>query len=469
MGLLDKIRYAGANDKIVLKNTFFAFLIKGGSLFISLLTTPAFIKYFNDNAVLGVWYTLLSVLIWFLNFDLGIGNGIRNNLVKAFTAGDQKRAKHIISSGLFSVGMVTIALSIIGAILFSCLNLNSIFGVSSSEISSYALRIATIFVFIAIMIRFFLTTVGSLFYALQMSSVNNLLALCISVLQLAFVLAFHFDTVEQALIALSIAYMILSNLPTIVAGIILFATKLKDCRPNIRWVEKQYIKDVMRVGGIFFYCQILYMLIVNTNELLISNIFGPTYTTEYTFYYKITSLIAMVVTLAMTPIWSVVTKAMTEGNWAWLSKLYKNIKRIGILIIGLEFLLIPFLQFIMDFWLGDGYIKIDIFTAVTFACFGSVFVYSSMLSTIVCGMARMKLQSVCYTVGVIFKFVFIILMSKVTDSWCIVVWSNAILLAPYCILQQIDLNRLIKEKSNMTETLVLCQEKAQNKMRGSTG
>ena len=444
--IITKYKNLEPNDKIVLKNTLFAFFIKGGALAISLLSTPAFINYFNNNEVLGVWYTMLSVLIWFLNFDFGLGNGIRNNLVKAFTAKDEKKAKYIISSGMFSVGIIAILLFIIGITILKNVNLNNMFNISESIISGKVLFLSSLFVLVAILIRFFLTTISSIFYALQKSAINNFTALCVSILQLLFVLLFRFDNVNDSLINLSFSYMVISNLPVLIAGIIIFCTTLKKCRPNICFIRKDYIKMVMKIGGMFFFCQILYMLIANTNEFLISKLFGPNFTTEYTFYYKITSLVSMVITLAMTPIWSTVTKAMEEKNWNWLNSLYKKIKSIGLVIIALEFLIIPFLQIIMNIWLHENSIQINYLTAIAFACFGSTFVYSGMLSTIVCGMARMKLQSICYSIGVIVKLLIVFIGAKYVNDWTIVVWSNAIILLPYCILQQIDLNKYLKNK-----------------------
>lgn len=444
--IIDKLKKLERNDLIVLKNTFFAFLIKGIALVISFLTTPAFISYFDNNEILGVWYTMLSVLTWFLNFDLGIGNGIRNNLTIALSKNDKKKAKYIISSGIFISGIVSLILLAIGIGLLSLINLNKFLNISENLISYQTLYISAILVLIAIVLRLVLTSVSAVFYAIQKSSVNNFLSLCVSVLQLLFVLIFRFDDIEKSLIYLSLAYMLFSNFPIIFGGIIVFCTKLKDCRPSIYYIEKKYIKIVLSIGGIFFFCQILYMLIINTNEFLITSFFGPKYTTEYTFYYKISSLISMITTLAMTPIWSVITKAMTEKKWNWLSSLYKKIKKIGFLIIMFEFLLIPFMQIIFDLWLGKNVIHIDYLIAFAFACFGSVFVYSSMLSTIVCGMAKMKLQTVCYTIGVVFKFIFIFLISRFTDNWSIVVWVNTIILFPYCILQQIWLDKYFEKK-----------------------
>ena len=444
--LKEKLLNMDSNNRIVLKNAFFACLIKGGALIISLLSTPAFIKYFDNNAILGVWYTMLSVIMWFLNFDLGVGNGIRNNLVKALTVNDRREAKHIVSSGIFTTALITIALSVVGITVLSVVNLNSLFNIEDNLISEKTLYISTLLVFSAIMLRFMLTTISSIFYSLQMSAVNNFLSLCVSVLQFIYVVSVHFDDPEIALVNVSLAYMILSNLPVAIAGIIVFFTKLNDCRPNVRFIDRQHINMVMKIGGIFFFCQILYMLITNTNEFLITKLYGPEYTTEYTFYYKVTSLISMVVTLAMTPIWSVVTKAMVEGNWQWLKKLVNKIQLVGIAVIAMEFLIIPVLPFVFDIWLGENSIEVNYMIALSFSCFGSAFVYSSMLSTIVCGLARMKLQAICYAVGVVFKFIFVIFVSKVTNNWSIVVWSNALLLAPYCIIQQIDLNRFLKSK-----------------------
>lgn len=448
MKLLKKIKNLNPNEKIIVKNTFWAFVVKGGALVVSLFTTPAFIRYFNNNTILGVWYTLLSVLIWFLNFDLGLGNGIRNNLVKAYAENDEDGIKKTISSGIFAVFTVAIALTVIGCFLLSLIDLNWLFNVDETLISYKTLFLATILVFASIMIRFFLTTITSLFYALQKSAINNFLSLCVSILQLLFVLIVHFDNPEKALVVLSVAYLVISNLPVVIAGIILFGTQLKKYIPRLKYIEKNYIKKVMGIGSVFFVCQILYMFIMNTNEFLVTKLFGPQYTTDYTFYYKLTSLISMVITLAMTPIWSVVTKAYVEKNYIWLNKLYKVIKFAGLGTIVLQFLLVPFLQFIMDIWLGSNSIEVNYLTAIAFACFGSVFVYSSMLSTVVCGMGRMKIQTICYGIGVAVKLLLVFVLSKYVNNWNLVVWSNVVILLPYCIIQQIDLDIYLKKLKN---------------------
>lgn len=436
-----KLLNLGQNNKIILKNSIGAFLIKGLALIISFISTPIFIDYFNDNRVLGIWYTLLSVLVWFLSFDLGIGNGIRNQLVHDFASNDYDSAKITLSSGFLSMFVVTIVLFLFGFLLLSNLNLNAFFNIEEGILSKRTLFVSSVVIFGAIMLRFLLTCVHSIFYALQKSAINNLLALCVSILQLVYILLFRFENAEDALINLSWAFLVISNLPIIIAAFILFYGPLKKCIPSIESIKKARVKNVLGVGVIFFYCQIMYMLIVNTNEFLVTYLYDSASTVEYSFYYKLTSIIAMLVTLAMTPIWSVVTKALAEKDFLWLNLLYKRIKKMGILVIGVEFMIVPFLQLIMDLWLGRHSIPVNIYTAMAFACFGGTFVYSSMLSTIVCGMARMKLQAICYTIGILFKFTLVFFCSQMKIAgWDIIVWSNVLVLFPYIIAQQVDLN-----------------------------
>lgn len=441
MNILNRYKNTNSNNKIIINNVLGAIAVKGAGLVISLLTAPAFIHYFNNNEILGVWFTLLSVLIWVLNFDLGIGNGIRNQLTKDIVNNDRKSIKLTLSSGFYSIAIITFILVLFGSVFLFNIDLNKFFNISKNVISHRTLLISSFAIFFAVMLRFMLTFVSSIFYSLQKSAINNLLSLITSVLQLVYIMIFHFESAEEALVNLSISYLIISNLPVIIASVVVFCTSLRDCHININWVNRSRVKEIVKFGGIFFACQILYMFIVNTNEFLVTQFYGAGSTTEYTFYYKITSIVYMVIALAMTPIWSVVTKAMEEKNFLWLEGLYKKIKKVSIVVIVVQFSLIPILQPFFNVWLGYNFIVVDYSTALSFAVFGSVFVISSMLSTIVCGLARMKIQFYCYLVGILLKFVLIYSFSPLYPEWNLIVWSNTLILLPYILIQIVDLNR----------------------------
>lgn len=438
-----KNKLSNEKDKLVVKNMLGAFIIKGGALIISLLTMPAYIKYFNQQIILGLWFTILSVMIWILSFDFGIGNGLRNQLVGSIIRKDKDEIKTYISSAYSIIGILVIFTILFGLIVSGYINWNNIFNIDSNLISQNTLLFTIRFTFLGIMIQFLLRLISSILYAMQKSAITNLLSLISSILQLIFILLAPKYSIETNLKMLSISYIFSVNIPLIVASFIVFKKDLKECRPNIKYFNKNYAKSILTLGGMFFWNQIMYMIIVVTNEFFITKFSGPQYVVEYSIYNKLFTLIGSLFMLALTPIWSAITKAINEKDILWLNKINKILNYMVIFAVLIELLIVPFLQFIINIWLRNNTITVNYLFAFHFAIYGSIFIYQSVLSTIVCGMGKMKLQAICYTAAVIFKFLLIIIGMKLYNSWIIVILVNIIILLPYCILEPIEIKKII--------------------------
>jgi O-antigen/teichoic acid export membrane protein len=216
--------FSNEKDKEVIKNIFFAFIIKGAALLIAFFSLPAFIRFFDNQDVLGVWFTILSVLTWILSFDFGIGNGLRNNLVGAVVRNNKTEIKEYISSAYIIIGGIVILGISIGITVFPFINWNSIFNISESLVSPRTMFFAVIIVFITIMLQFFLRLISFILYALQQSAVNNFLALITSATLLFFVLIFPSVDTQTNLKVLSLAYLLCVNVPLFFATIIFSET-----------------------------------------------------------------------------------------------------------------------------------------------------------------------------------------------------------------------------------------------------
>ena len=123
-------------NKIVIKNVVGAFLVKGGALVLSLFTMPAYMRFFNNEEVLGLWFTVLSLLTWILNFDLGIGNGLRNHLTKSLTENNREESKKLISSSYISIGIICLFFLFLGSFIFIFINWNKMFNIDETIIES---------------------------------------------------------------------------------------------------------------------------------------------------------------------------------------------------------------------------------------------------------------------------------------------------------------------------------------------
>lgn len=447
-------RYKDLNDnnKIVLSNVAGAFVVKGFALFVTLYTLPAYIAFFNNSEVLGLWFTILSLLNWILNFDLGIGNGLRNKLARALTLKNNKLIRYYISSAYFSIGMIVLLISCSFPFLLYNADLNRSLNISQTILSPHALNLSIIIVLVGVMLQFWLRLICSVLYAIQKSSLNNFLVLCTNILILLYAKFAPSGSNDSNVIAMSIVHGVAVLLPLLIASFWVFGGTLKFAIPQWRFVTQKYVREVLGLGGIFFFIQIAYMIIMSTNEYLITITASNSDNIEYQAYYKLFSLGSTIFALMLTPVWSVVTKAKAENNYMWIKQTYHRFLKLGILFCLGEFLLIIFIRPLMYFWLGNGYIDISLSYCIYFAVFGSLMIFISILSSVANGVGRLKSQALCFGIGALLKVPLSILLVHISGSWIGVLISNIACMGIYCIAEPFIMRRYLNSQIDEIKT-----------------
>lgn len=450
MQYLETIKQRLFNNKNIVTNVILTFFIRGGAVVVALLAMPAYLNYFSDAKILGVWFTLLSVMSWILNFDLGIGHGLRNNLVIALGENDRVKVKKCISSSYITIGVFVAISFLISAFILPLIDWNNLFNIDNDIVNKEILLRSIQIIFSGIMVQFLLKLVTSISFAFQKSFIPNLLSLISNIIQLLYMIIInHSGLAKDNIIELSYVHILAVNLPLLITSIIFFTTKLKDCKPNIRFFNKKIAKDVLMLGGAFFWVQIMYMLLYSTNEFFITCFYNTENVVDYQIYYKLFSLIGTFFSLALIPIWSAVTKAVVENNKEWIKKLFVFLKKASLVGVICEFLFIVILQFVVNIWLKENTIQIDYWIALNFAIYGSIFVFNSVLSSIANGLGKLKVQLLFFTVGVLLKIPILLLLNNIYNNWINVIISTNIVMIPFIIIQNYALNNELKgEKGN---------------------
>lgn len=445
--MFNKLKKINESDKFLVQNLVFTLVVRGLGLVASFFTIPIYLDFFKDQKILGIWFTLLSFLTWILTFDLGIGNGLRNKLVKPLVDKDETSCKKFISSTYVITGIITIISSIFGMLIFPLVDWNKLLKIPTDSISGKVILQVVLILFVGVLAQFFLKTINSIFYALQMSAIPSFLGLITSISILLFMLFSPKTDPETDFIRLAFGYTIASNAPLIVASFIIFRKKLKSSRPNLRYFDKEHLSGVLGLGITFFWLQLMSLVLTSTNEFLITWLASPEYVVKYQIYFKVFSLVGTLFTLAMTPIWSAVTKAKCENNISWIKKLYSRIKLVAVLVILAEFLMVLFMQQIINVWLQEKAISIDYLYALLFAASGGLYVWHSAVTSIVNGTGKLKIQFILLTLGGIINIPVAYILYQISGLWISVVIANIISLIPYCIIQPIFLSRSLRNET----------------------
>ena len=432
------------NEKNIILNILGAFFVKGGAAIISVILLPLYISFFDNQTILGIWYTILSVLNWINLFDLGLGNGLRNLLPECFEKKDRLSARKYISTTYIAITIIAVCASCIGGILVSVANWNTILNVSERIISKQQLTECVIIVFWGVILHIVLKTIKSILYAIQKSAWVNALAMISNlIILLSLLIVPSFDlTTNLRNMAIINAFAI--NFPYLICSIILFATVLKGCYPSVKFFEKKFIKNVLGIGLSLFWLTLVFMLLTSMNEFFISRFTSPDNVLYYQAYNKVFHTGAVVISLALTPIWSAVTQAQAQKNYCWIKKIYKLFLYGTIGCVFIEIGIVPFLQLIMDIWLKKDAINVNYAHAVAFAILSTLMILHNVNISIGNGLSYFKVQLIWMTVAAVFYIPLAYVLVGWLNSWIGIIWSAIICLlpyefiAPFCTMRMID-------------------------------
>ena len=82
---------------LIKKNIFISLFLKGGSVIITFLLVPITINYI-DSVQYGIWLTISSMIYWISVFDIGIGNGLKNEIARSIAVKDESNLKIFVST-----------------------------------------------------------------------------------------------------------------------------------------------------------------------------------------------------------------------------------------------------------------------------------------------------------------------------------------------------------------------------------
>ncbi len=365
-----------------------SFILRIGSVLTSLLIVPMTLHYL-DTVNYGVWLTLISIVGWIELFDVGLGNGLRNKFAEALANNNKILAKKYVST---TYAIVTLAASVL-FLLFLAVNpfvnwtavLNTEAGLNN-DLRIVALIIAAVF-----NLRFISQLINMIFMADQRPALKNFSLFLSNLLSL--IVIYILTLISQgSLIYLTIT---LGLYPVILIGISLvyFRRDYKDYKPSFRFIELGLIKDLTNLGLKFFIIQISSLILFTTDNLIISQLYGPSEVTPYFIAYKYFGISTFIFMSINLPFWSAYTEAFQKKDFEWIKNINKKLKYTWAVISVFSLFLLLFSGYIYHIWIGDTIYIPFILSLVMFLYFIE-HNFASIYLIFINGVGKIKLQTI---------------------------------------------------------------------------
>ena len=438
-------RFEGSSRSLkAKKNIIILFLLNGVNFVATFLLVPLTINYLGPVEY-GIWLTISSVLTWLSFMDFGIGNGLRNKLAETLASGSYSTAKSYVSTAyaIFMVGILVLWLIFI--IINGFVNWSAIFN-APAYLSSEVNRLVLV-VFLLFSLQLFFKLIYSIVNADQRPAVNGLLSAIVNALTLLFVFIIYKFT-GKSLFLLGTGSSVVPNIIFIVASIILFLGLYKKIAPSIKSINLKYSKYLFGLGMQFFIIQLAGLVLFATDNLIITQLFGPSEVTTYNVAYKYFYYVFIIFNVVLTPFWSAYTDAYVKDDFEWIKNTIKKIKIIWLLLSVLVLVMLLMSNFVYKFWVGNK-ISIPFSLSVVMALFVILGNWNNIFAYFINGVGKIRLQLYTSIITAIINIPLSVYLAKylnmgitgVMTATCICVFFGS-------VLGPLQYSKIINKKAN---------------------
>lgn len=341
MGMVSKVKdllrlafFKGNNNdrsNVVKRNAVLSLLLRGVGIMMGFLLMPLSIFFVGKNEY-GIWLTISSVVAWLSLVDVGMGHGLRNNLVYAIANRKMKLAKIYVSTTYFILTLIMLLVLVIFFILQPYLDWSKILNISSEM--EEATKKVVVIVFCYFCLTFILKIVNSIFFAYQKAAYTAFIDLGIQFFSLISVFILGF-LIKGSLLYLCVAMCFLPSIFALIFNVILFKTSYNAIAPSIRYFRFWCVKNLIGLSFKFFIIQMAVVIQYQTANIIIANFFSVGDVTSYNIVFKYFSMLTMIFGLIATPLWSAATDAYHKNDFAWIKRVVnKFMKLMLVFIIG---------------------------------------------------------------------------------------------------------------------------------------
>ena len=430
-----------SRSKKMYKNTVAMIGIRGVSMILTLISAPIMLHHV-DRADYGVLLTLTSIVGWVGYMDVGLGNGLRNKLPEFLAKGDFHSAKKIVSSCYVTLAIYVALIIVIFLMVSPFVDWLGVLNSPTSDAGE--IRGLTNVVFIAFCIQFLFGLINSILFAYQMPAFQSLftfvgqfVALIALVIQV-----YVFDV--TSVLQIGAVNSIIPPLVLFWGSIGLFRTKLKEIAPSFKLFEFKSVGSILSLGLKFFVLQMITIVLFQANSIIIARVVSPEAVVEYNLAFKYVSLLTMIFTIVITPVWSATTDAYVRKDFEWINKTLSFSRKVCIASIFIGVLMVLASKFVYGMWLGRGSIDINYSTTGLILLYISFEMLYKVYGTIINGTGKVFAQIILTGIIAIIYIPLAIFLGNLCGLSGVLI-ANTIVFALNYVWSKLQCNKLINQ------------------------
>ncbi len=291
---------------------------QGVKIATGLVSIPMTARYLGPERF-GLWLLLGSFLSWVSLVDLGLSNTLTTELARADGREDSASPPILVSSAVFPVLVIAASILLVFSMLYPWANwahlLNSTSAAASGEVGPALAVTAIIF-----SVRLPLGIIGRIYSAYQEGHRYQLwsgVGSTVAVAGLIGALVTH-----ATLPVLLATFYGLGLVGDVFAAAETFALRRPWLIPRLRNFDLRVARSLLATGLMFWIAQVAVVLLLETDLLVVTRMFGVAAVAEYGVALRLYGLVSLVQMAFASSLWPAYAEALARRDLLWVKAIF---------------------------------------------------------------------------------------------------------------------------------------------------
>ena len=230
----------------------------------------------------------------------------------------------------------------------------------------------------------------------------------------------------------------------LILGSIWFYThNYKPVAPSFKLIKLSSAKQLLATGSTFFIIQIAALVMYESDNIVITRLFGPKEVTTFNIAYKLFSVILMFFVIVITPFWSAFTEAYTKGDFEWIKSTIANANKMWFVLSLCAVFLLLFSPWLYHLWVGKTVI-VPLNLSIAMCVYCVAFIWQAIHVQLINGTGKIRLQLYLGIFAMLLNIPLCIFLGR-RMGLAGITWSNTIFFIIMGILFSIQTKKIINK------------------------
>lgn len=387
-----------SRTKILFKNIGLISIYRTLSIVLNLLTVPVLIRILGTNDY-GIWIALSSVLAWMNFFDFGISQNLQNKIASTLALGKLKETKILVSSTYMVISLLMFTAFIILSIISTNVDWATLLNAEQGK--SEVLKWCALIILGSVASQIILKLVSSVLFAYQKTNLIEFIGVINQIVTLlATIYLSKLTILDIPILAVAIIYGVIPFIIWLCSNIIFFKFSFKLVSPSVPYIKVSKFGNILKSSSNFFVLQIYSLVLFQTDNIIVANLFNPSYVTTFSLTTKYYSMITVLSSVMLLPLWSAISEAYANHELQWIKDTLnkKLLVWFGLVVLGI--LMFSFAEELIGLWTQTE-IKIPSELSILMMMYTLVLAYNNIFGIILNAASKFRIQILIVSVVVV--------------------------------------------------------------------